>query len=329
MFAQLFRSALVLTGLWSALAGPAAAQAHAPWPSRPIRLVVAGAPGQGSDILARVVGNSLSKALGQPVIVENKPGATGIIAAADVVKAPADGYTLLFTNASFTVVLQAVGQKMPYDLMRDLTPVAQIGQGGVFLVASSDFPAADLQQFVAVVKAHPDKYQYATFGNGSTGHLTMEWLKSQTGMVIGTVPYKSTVQILQDLQTGLLQVAMVDVNSSLPMIRAGKIKALALGGTTRAPATPEVRTMADQGYPFNTNGWYGMFAPANTPKEIVQRVNAAVNEALTAPESQQLLLNLNIGSAPAKTPAAFAATMREDIQNWTAIAKTRGIQLDN
>lgn len=329
MFAKLYRSALVLTGLWAAFAGTAAAQSPAAWPARPIRLVVAGAPGQGSDILARVIGNSLSKSLGQPVIVENKPGATGIIATADVVKAPADGYTVLFTNASFTVVLQSVGQKTPYDLMRDLTPVAQVGEGGVYLVASKDFPAADLKQFVAVVKANPDKYQYATFGNGSTGHLTMEWLKSQTGMVIGTVPYKSTVQILQDLQTGLLQVAMVDVNSSLPLIRAGKIKVLALGGTTRAPATPEVRTMTDQGYPFNTNGWYGVFAPAHTPKEIVQRLNAAVNEALTSPEFQQLFLNLNIGSAPPKTPAAFAATMREDIKNWTAIAQTHGIQLDN
>lgn len=328
MLTKFYRSTLIMSGLCLAFTAPAVAQTDVAWPSKPVRMVVAGAPGAGSDILGRLIGNGLTKALGQPVIIENKPGASGIISAADVVKSPADGYTLLFTNASYTVVLESTGQKTPYNLMQDFAPVVQIGSGGVYLATTNDFPASNLQEMVKHVKAHPDKYQYGTFGNASTGHLTMEWLKNKADLKIGTVPYKSTVQMLQDMQTGLLKVAMVDVNSSLSMIRAGRIKVLALSGTTRAPATPEVATMADQGYPFNTNGWYGILAPAKTPKAIIDRVNMEVNKILSAPESRQLLVNLNIGNAPQKTADEFAQTMHDDIKNWTSIVRMSGIKLE-
>ncbi|WP_296556844.1 tripartite tricarboxylate transporter substrate binding protein, partial [Pigmentiphaga sp.] len=185
----------VVLSLVAAVLSPPASAADA-WPSRPIRFVIPSAPGTGSDLVGRAIAERLSAALKQPVIMDNKPGGSGLIATRNVMSAPADGHTLLYTNASFTVVVAAMKPDLGIDFTKDLTPVALTAVGGVFLLVNPSFPAQNLQELIALVKAHPNKYTYGSWGVGSNGHLTMEWLKRQTGMQIDHVPYKAMGTIL-------------------------------------------------------------------------------------------------------------------------------------
>lgn len=298
------------------------------WPNRPIKMIIPGAAGQGSDLFGRLIGHSLSRALGQPVVIDNKVGASGIVGTDATAKSPGDGYTLLFSNASFTVMLKALGHKTPYDLQRDLIPVAQIGSGGVYLVCSPNLPAEDLPQLIALHKRQPEKFQYGSFGNGSSGHLLMEALKTSAGISMDHVPYKSSVQLAQDLQGGSIALGWLDVSSSLPLIRSGRLRALAVSGSTRMPGTPQVKTMREQGYPIGTDGWYGLFVPAATPSSIVNRLNIEVNRILASPELQERLLAMNMANPPSKSPEAFAATMNEDLQIWQSIVQSNNIRID-
>jgi tripartite-type tricarboxylate transporter receptor subunit TctC len=298
------------------------------WPARPIRLVVPAPPGGGTDLFARTLAASLGKALGQTIVVDNKPGATGIIGNDTVAKASPDGYTLLFTYAATVVINQTLQPKLPYDGLRDLMPVAQIGAGGNFLVVTPDFPARTLKEFVAHVLKHPDAYDYGSWGIGSGGHLTMEALKMQTGIKLRHVPYKGVAQILTDMQGGVVKVAFVDTSSSLPLIRAGKLRALAISGTRRGPGTPDVPTMTEQGYPFDTDSWYGLFAPAGTNAAIVQRLNTEVNRLLADAPVRERFLQLNMGMAAAKSAAQFAETVRGDVGVWGEVIKVNHITVD-
>lgn len=299
------------------------------WPSKPIRMVVSAAPGSGTDIWARMIGEQLGRRLGQTLVVENKPGASGIIANDAVAKSKPDGYTILYSNASSTVMLQALQPKLPYDLLRDLTPVAQIGAGGVFLAVAADFPASNMKEFVAAVKAHPDRYTYATWGIGSSAHLIMEGLKNSTGIGIAHVPYKSVQQILNDLQGGVLKVAFVDTTSSLPFARSGRIKLLAVSGSRRVVGSPDVPTLTEQGYKFDTDGWYGVFVPAGTPAPVVGRLNAEINRLVTLPELRERFRQFNMpDDPPTKTPEQFAQTVRSDIAAWSAIVKANNISAE-
>lgn len=319
------RQLLMASALSATLPGMAQSSV---WPNRSIKMIIPSAAGQGSDLFGRLIGNGLAKVLGQAVVIDNKPGASGILGTDAVAKSPGDGHTLLFSNASFTVMLQALGQKTPYDLQRDLIPVAQIGSGGVYLACSHDFPAADISQLIALVKRQPQKFQYGTFGNGSSGHLLMEALKSSTGMLIDHVPYKSSLQLAQDLQGGSIGLGWLDISSSLPLIRAGRIRALAVSGNSRVPGTPNLRTMREQGYPIGTDGWYGIFVPAGTPSAIVDRLNFEVNRLLASAEFQERLLSMNLANAPIKSADAFAATMNEDLRIWQGIVRANNIRLD-
>lgn len=305
------------------------AQQTGDWPNRPIRMVVSAAPGSGTDIWARMLGDQLGRRLGQPLVIDNKPGASGVIANDTVAKSKPDGYTILYSNASSTVMLQALQPKLPYDLLRDLAPVAQIGAGGVFLAVAADFPASNMKEFVAEVKAHPDRYTYATWGIGSSAHLIMEGLKNRTGVSIDHVPYKSVTQILNDLQGGMLKVAFVDTTSSLPFARAKKIKLLGVSGSRRVGATPDVPTLTEQGYKFDTDGWYGVFVPIATPAPIVARLNAEINRFATLPELRERFRQFNMSDdPPTKTPEQFTQTVRSDIATWSSIVKTNNISAD-
>lgn len=324
------RQTLALTALLAGGFGQAHGQDGSDWPNkRPIRMVVSAAPGSGTDIWARMIGEQLGKNIGQTIVTENKPGASGIIANDSVVRSKADGYTILFSNASSTVMLQALQPKLPYDLLRDLKPVAQIGSGGVFLAVSADFPASNMKEFVAEVKAHPDRYSYATWGIGSSAHLIMEGLKAGSGLTLSHVPYKSVQQILTDLQGGTVKVGFVDTTSSLPFARAGKIRLLAVTGAQRVGATPEVATMSEQGFDFDTDGWYGVFVPAKTPPEIVARLNTEINKIVTMPALRERFRQFNMPEdPPTKTPDEFAQTVRSDIKAWTAIVKDNNIKVN-
>ncbi|WP_316154288.1 tripartite tricarboxylate transporter substrate binding protein [Cupriavidus sp. BIC8F] len=320
----------VLRGLAALGLGAAASPlcASNAWPAKPIRLVVPAPPGGGTDLFARALAASLGKALGQTIVVDNKPGATGIIGNDTVAKASPDGYTLLFTYAATVVINQTLQPKLPYDGLRDLLPVAQVGAGGNFLVVTPDFPARTLKEFVAHVLKRPDAYDYGSWGIGSGGHLTMEALKMQTGMKLRHVPYKGVAQILTDMQGGVVKVAFVDTSSSLPLIRAGKLRALAISGTRRAPATPDIPTMTEQGYPFDTDSWYGLFAPAGTSAAIVQRLNTEVTRLLADAPMRERFLQLNMGMAPATSAEQFAQTVRGDVGVWGKVIKANHITVD-
>ena len=278
--------------------------------------------------LARMVGEHLARVFGQPFIVDNKPGANGMLAANAVAKSAPDGLTLLFTNASATAVLQAISPPRTYDLLRDLTPVVQIGASGQFIVVTPDVPARNLPDLIAYISANPDKLTYGTIGHGSVGHLTMLALQNQRGLKISHVPYKSGVEVVRDMVGGILSIGWADVGSSLPAIKSGKIRPLAISGTVRAPANPDVPTMTDQGFPFRLNGWTGLFAPAGTPKGVIRAVNAEVNAMLQTPDARQRLLQLNAALVPVTTPEEFAQLLRDDIQGWSKIAVDNGIKLE-
>lgn len=321
---------IAMTALASAGSLAAAGVAHAEpaWPARPIRLVVPSSAGSGTDLFARLLAERLGKALKQSIVIDNKTGATGMIGNDAVAKAKPDGYTLLFTYAASVVINQTLQPKLPYDALRDLIPVAQVGSGGNFLVVSPDFPARNLKEFVAYIKANPDAYDYASWGVGSGGHLTMESLKMQAGIKLRHVPYKTVPQILNDLQGGIVKVAFVDSSSPLQLIRTGKIRVLALSGSRRGPALPGLATMTEQGFPFNTDSWYGMFVPAGTPAPIVQRLNAEVNRVLADPEMRERFIQLNMSEMPPKSSEQFAQTVRSDIRTWSEVIRANHISAE-
>lgn len=314
-----------VTGLVAlAGAGAAFAQAEA-WPSRPITMVVPASAGSGTDLLARELATRLSTALRQSVIVDNKPGASGVIGTQAVVKAAPDGYTILYTNGTNSVMAPALLKSIPYDMQRDLAPVAQTVAGGVFLLVNPDFPAKTLQELVQVVKANPGKYTYGSWAVGSSGHLTMEWLKRQTGMEITHVPYRQTPQMMTELAEGTLKIAWIDPAAPLPFIEAGKLRPIAVTGAVRLPRTPKVPTMGEQGYAFNAVGWFGVFAPAATPKPLLQRLSDEINRIQAQPEMVAKALQMNVSPSQLKTPAEFGVVVANDLKLWKSIVSDAGI----
>lgn len=301
----------------------------APWPAgRPIRMIIAGGAGSGTDIFGRQIAMRLGQALQQAIVVENKPGANGIIANDFIAKANPDGYSLLFSNASSVALNPAIQEKLPYNTLKDLIPVAQVGSGGVLLVVTPDVPAKDLATFVKYVKAHPDQLSYASWGTGSTGHLSMEALKAQAGLKLNHVPYKTMGQVLTDLQGGIVRIAFVDAASPLPFLKTGSLVPIGVTGTHRLPMLPDLKTTEEQGYKLGADGWYGLFAPKGTPATVVDRLNKEVNKILTAAEIQPVLRTLNLNQSPATTPASFAVRLRDDLAVWREIARAGNLAMD-
>lgn len=307
------------------VSGPAFGQET--WPSRPIRMIVPSAGGSGSDIMARTFADVLSKALSQPVVIDNRPGANGVLAVDILVRQPADGYTLGFLSSSSTVINQALQPNRPHDFS-GLVPIVQIGAGGIHLVVAPDFPAKTVREFVDVVKANPGKYNYASWGIGSTGQLMMEWLKSQAGLDIRHVPYKTIPQIYQDIQGGNIAIGWVDASSSVPLIKTGRLRALALSGSRRGPAIPDLPTLTQQGFRFETDTWYGIFAPKGTSAHVVDNVNRLIRQSFSAEEMKARFLNLNLGDTPQRSPAEFAKVVEEDLLVWQDIVRRNNIKID-
>jgi tripartite-type tricarboxylate transporter receptor subunit TctC len=318
--------AACMTALVPALAPLAVhAQAADAWPSRPITLVVASGAGSGVDIAAREMAQKLGAALKQPVVVDNKPGGSGMLAGSTVARAKADGYTLLYSNASFVTVAPAVIKTMSYDPVKDLTPIAQTAAGGILLLVNKDVPANNLKELVALVKANPERYNYATWGNGSSGHLTTEWLKKTAGIKMEHIPYKTTPQLVNDLASGVLQIGWSDPGTPVPMIEAGKIKGIAISGSHRVPRTKGIPTMGEQGYAFEPVGWFGVFGPANLPKPITDRLNAEINKVQASADMAKRMESMNLEPPPVKTVDEFRAIIADDVKMWSAIAKESNI----
>ncbi|BEP50902.1 tripartite tricarboxylate transporter substrate binding protein [Variovorax sp. V116] len=308
----------------AALTAASHAQADS-YPDKPVTLVVPTAPAGGTDTIARLIADALGKKLKQTFIVDNRPGANGILGTDLAARAAPDGYRLLFTYAAAMVVNPSLYKKLPYDPLKDFAPVAQVGRGGNLLLVRKDLPVKTIQEFVAYAKARPDKLSYCSWGNGSGGHLAMESLKKQAGLVMTHVPYKGSGPCVQDLVGGQVDAAFADISSTVEIVRAGRIRALANSGPSRIPMLPDVPTMTESGYPFTTYAWYGLLAPAKTPPAVVKKLNEAVNQVLRDPAVVRRMYELNFNDLPQNTPEQFAATIQKDMRDWGALVKEIGL----
>jgi len=310
----------------------AIAQTPAPtdFPTRPLRLVVPYPAGGGTDIVARPIAQRVGEALGKPVVVENKPGASGLLGTDAVAKAAGDGHTLLFTVTSPVVMSIYTYNKLPYNPKTDLQPVAQVSQVPLVLLVNASVPANDLKGFLAYAKSKPKSLSFGSYGTGSVAHVAGEYLNRQAGLDLVHVPYKGTAPALQDLVGGQIVALFGDVGSARPFLKSGQLKAIAVAGSKRAQALPDVPTFAEQGVagmePFV--GWFGVFAPAATPKPIVARLSAEIAKALKAPEVNAQLIEF--GSEPTgTTPERTAEVLRNDWARWERIFNDiGGIKLD-
>ncbi len=327
--ASLTRRQLIL-GATAALAGGLVrAQGAGEWPARPVKVIVPGGPGGVLDTLARQLYARLQDALGQPFVVENRPGANGLIGSAAVKNAAPDGYTILHSTASSMVMAEALNPAISIRTLRDLEPVALSSVGGVLLVVHPSVPARTLPELVALLRSDPDKYpSYGSWGVGSNGHLTMEWLKQRAGLRINHVPYKTSPSLLTNIVSGELPIGWVDVVAPLGFIEQGKLRPIVLTGTVRSPRLPEVPVLSEQGYPFTAAGWQGIFAPKGTPPEIVERLHAVINREQVQPAFRQALLQANVPPAQAVSREAFVQTIKDDLAAWRKVVVDGNIQAD-
>ena len=298
------------------------------YPSKPIRLVVPFAPGGSSSIVARSVAAEMEKGLGQPIVVDNKPGGGGNVAMLEVAKSDPDGYTLIIGHIGSLAVNPYMYDKLPYDVDRDFTAVSLLAIVPSIFVVHESVPAKDLREFVALAKKEPGKLFYGSAGNGSAGHLAMEYLKQATGIDIQHVPYKGTGPNIVDLVAGRTQAAAAGTPPLMPHVKSGKLRVIAVGGAKRLHSLPEVRTVAEQGYPgFETTQWYGINAPAKTPEAIIQRLAA---EAAKAAKSPRVIERFAADDAEAvgSTPAEYAAFIKKEQERWSKVVRTAHIKAD-
>jgi tripartite-type tricarboxylate transporter receptor subunit TctC len=315
-------AACTVLAAFSAWAQPA-------WPTKAVRVVVPGPAGSATDLVARIFTDAFARTFGQPFVVDNKPGANGIIGTEAAARSPNDGHTLLLTYAAAHVVNPLLYAKIPYDPVKDFAPIAQISSGGNLLIVRPSMPVATLQEFIAHVKSKPsDEFAYGSWGNGSGGHIAMEALKHQAGIALRHVPYRSTAAATQDVLSGEIPVAFSAVAVSLPFIRSGQLKALALSGPLRTKELPDVPTMTEQGVKFDVAAWFGLFAPAGTHPSIVERLNVETLRLLYDPEMLARWDAIGLTEKPKKTPAEFAATIENDLKDWGAVIRAANITLD-
>jgi tripartite-type tricarboxylate transporter receptor subunit TctC len=307
----------------SALIRPALAQGDA-WPARPVKVICNFPAGSSPDALIRAVSQPLQQALGQPVVIDNRAGASGMIGADLVAKAPADGYTLLMTAGSTITTNPHVFPKMPFDSARDLVPVAALARLNLFLVTRGDFPAKDVHEFLAYLKKNPGKVTYGSAGNATGLHLAGEMLKGQAGAYVVHVPYRGASLALQDLLGGAIDFYF-DPGIALSHVKGGRLKMLAIAAPQRSPLYPDVPTLDEAGLKgFDAGTTHGLYAPAGTPPAAIERINREVNAALALANVKTQIATLAAEPTP-MTPAQFAAVMREDSRRYGAVIRERHI----
>jgi tripartite-type tricarboxylate transporter receptor subunit TctC len=302
--------------------------AHAQsWPARPVRVVIPWPPGQATDITARVIGQKLQESLGQPFVMDNKPGAGGIIGTDIAAKSPNDGYTLL-AFSSGPISIAPVVQKTPYEPLRDLTPVAIITITSYALVTAANFPARDAKEFVALLRANPDKYTFGTSGTAATTHLIIEAFNSAAGIKARHIPYKGSVPSLTDVMSGQVAYTIETLASTVPHIRSGKLKGYGVSLAQRSPSIPELAPLAEAAglAGFDVGGWVGYAAPAGTPREIVARLSAEIAKAVQSTEVRERMINIGLDPV-SMTPEETVAFIRRDQERYAAIVKSANIKL--
>lgn len=321
---KLFRAATLALGASLALAAPiAGAQA---WPSKPVKIVVTFPTGGAPDILARLFSEKAQ--LGQPVIVDNKPGAGGNIGADIVAKSAPDGYTIVMGTVGTHSINGSVFAKMPYDMVKDFAPVSLIASTPNLLVVNNDLPVKTVQDLIAHAKANPDKLSFGSPGIGTSVHVSGELFKSMAGVKMTHIPYKGRQFAIPDLIGGQIQLMFDNMPSALPMAREGKIRAVAQTGAKRSPAAPDVPTVAESGLPgFEATSWFALFAPAGTPREIVDRIAAEAQRIYKLPEVAERLAKLGLDPI-LSTPEDLAKYQAAEIAKWAKVVQESGARVE-
>lgn len=307
------------------LAAASLAQAQAPYPSRPVKIVVPFPAGGATDLVARLVATKLAEAWGQSVVVDNRPGASGMIGTELVARAPADGHTLLM---AITTHIQnpAIFAKIPYDALKDFEPISQIALSYLVLAVKPEFPARDVKEFVALIKSSPGKYNFGSFGTGSSSHILGERFARVAGLDMTHVPYKGAAPLVTDLLGGQVTSGWVDVSTATAHIAAGKLRPLAISGPARTPMLPNVPTLGEYGYTgFEPLGWAGMLVAAGTPKPVIDKISKEVMRIIKLPDVQARLLEQTLVPV-GDSPESFAATLRRDMALWAQVVAGAGIK---
>jgi tripartite-type tricarboxylate transporter receptor subunit TctC len=312
---------------FAALAG-AAAHAADPYPSKAVRIVVPFAAGGSTDLLARNIAQRLNDAWKQPVLVDNRAGAGGIIGTDVVAKAPADGYTVLVGTVTTNAVAAGLYQKLPFDPQRDFAPITEFAYIPQLLSVHPSVPVKSVKELVTLVRARPGELTYGTAGNGSASHMAMELFQSMARIKMVHVPYKGTGPAMTDLLGGHIGLMFDVIMTSLPHLQSGKLRALAISSLERSPTVPNVPTVAESGYPgFEALVWFGFFAPAGTPQDVIRRIQEETARALTAPKMRELLASQGL-VVVASTPADFARRVGGEIAKWRKVIQVAGIKLE-
>ena len=315
--------AAVLAGAvaWS---GAALAQS---WPVKPLRVVVSFPAGGSADVLTRILAPKLAESLGQPVVVENRPGATGTIGTATVAKSAPDGYTLTCGASTTLTVAPALYSNLPYDALKDLQPITRIAQVPNLLLVSLAVPASNVRELIDLAKAQPGKLTFASGGAGSTQHLAGELFKLMTGVSMVHVPYKGGAPAMADLVGGQVSILFEPMNSAIAQVRGGKVRNLAISTPARLAAMPDLPTIAETLPGYETSLWFGLLGPAGMPRDIVNRLHAETVKILRAPDVRERFATLG-AEAIADSVEDFAQTMRSDTLRWAEFAKKTGMKLE-
>ena len=313
-----------LRGLAAALALGAAMPAALAQSSKPIRLIVPFPAGGATDLFARTLSQKMGERLGTSIVIDNKPGAGGSLGSDMAAKATADGQTLLFTTTSTHSIGPAIGAKLPYDTVRDFTPIAHVGNAPSIMLVPNSSPAKTVKEWIEYAKKNPGKLNYASSGNGTIVQLTAELFKAQAGVFVTHIPYKGTGLAIPDLVAGQLDVLFDSLPTGMPHVRDGRLRALAVTTLKRTPLAPDLPPVADTLPGFESNTWFGLYGPKGLPAEVVNRVNAAANQALSDPEVRAKLTTLGIEPVTS-TPAQFAKMVADDQAKWKRIIAERKI----
>jgi tripartite-type tricarboxylate transporter receptor subunit TctC len=318
-----FATAALLAAL-TLPAGIPHALAQDGYPSRVIEFVVPFAAGSATDTLARVLGEKMSASLGQPIVVDNRPGASGFLAAQNVARAEPDGHTVLVTSNTTHAANQSLFKKLPYDPVADFEPVSTLGTITLALVVNPSVPASTAKELIDYAKANPGEL---TFGSGSSSsRIAGEMLKTLAGIDMTNVPYKSNPQAVTDLLGGQISLVFADISTTLPQAKAGKVKALAVSSAERSPLAPDLPTMAEAGVPgYDLTAWFAAFVPAGTPKPVIDKLNAAFKAALADPKVTQALLSAGIEPS-SSTPEELKAFVASETEKWAKTVKAAGIE---
>lgn len=322
---SIFNSLLpaLCTGLLVATALPAAAQQ--PYPAKTIRFLVGAPPGGSNDLFARVIGQQLSPAMGQQVIVDNRPGANQMIAADIMAKSPADGHTIYITSTSFTTGA-ALQPKLPFDPVNDVAGITMLGQGPLVYVVHPALPAKNMKELISLARARPGQLNFTSSGIGGINHLGTEVLLSAAKINMVHVPHKGMAPALTDLISGQVQVLLVSLPSVTTQMKSGRLRALAVSTAKRTAFMPELPTVAESGVPgYDVSLWWGVFAPAKTPKPVVDRLNAEIHKALATDAMKKHFADFGAEAAP-MTPEAFSAKVRSEIANWRKVIQSANIK---